>query len=86
MSGNGRPAIDLTGRRFGRLVVIGRSKRRVSERNEALWDCRCDCGTVNMVLGRNLNAGRTRSCGCLRNELSAMRCARTRTTTKTREV
>ena len=35
--------IDLTGQRFGKLVVLeydGTSKRR-----ESLWRCACDCGT-----------------------------------------
>lgn len=30
--------------------------------------CRCDCGTEFIVLGSNLLAGRTKSCGCLKKE------------------
>ena len=55
--------IDLTGHRFGRLVVIceaGRAKNR-----QVLWKCRCDCGNGCVVSGNNLRRGHTNSCGCL---------------------
>ena len=57
--------IDLTGQRFGRLVVIcecGRTKR-----GQVLWKCRCDCGNECVVDGCNLRKKKrpTRSCGCL---------------------
>lgn len=60
--------IDLTGQRFGRLVVIcecGRTKR-----GQVLWKCRCDCGNECVVEGYNLRKRKrpTRSCGCLRRE------------------
>jgi hypothetical protein len=70
----GSRAPDMTGQRFGRLVVLGRSARKSDNAKQALWDCRCDCGSVNMVLGKNLRTGYTRSCGCLRSEASAARC------------
>lgn len=54
--------IDLTGRRFGRLVVIGQSGH---QNKHILWKCRCDCGNVVDVLGLNLRRGNTKSCGCL---------------------
>ena len=39
---------DLAGRRFGRLVVIGRSDKRGPRgaRTVPLWECRCDCGNL----------------------------------------
>ena len=58
--------IDLTGHRFGRLVVIreyGRSKDR-----QVTWLCRCDCGGEVVVKAGNLCSGNTQSCGCLRLE------------------
>ena len=57
------PHIDLTGKRFGRLLcleAVGRDKRGV------LWKCRCDCGTERIVRGMSLRDGNTRSCGCSR--------------------
>ena len=39
---------DLIGRRFGKLVVIGRSDKRAPRgaRTVPLWECRCDCGNI----------------------------------------
>lgn len=65
---------NLTGERFGRLVVLsyeGRDHRR----REALYKVRCDCGEVVVVNGRSLVSGGTRSCGCLRREKSAATAA-----------
>lgn len=63
----GKPLIDLTGRTFGRLRVIGLSKERT--RGGAKWTCECSCGTVDDYLSANLRGGSTRSCGCLRREM-----------------
>lgn len=61
--------IDLTGQRFGRLVVI---KRNGSDGNRnATWDCCCDCGNKTVVSGSELRRGRTKSCGCLVKELTS---------------
>lgn len=57
---------DITGQRFGRLVVIkiaGQDKWR-----SKLWECLCDCGATTIVKGESLKAGSTQSCGCLRKE------------------
>ncbi len=51
--------IDLTGRRFGRLVVICLGARR-----PVLWSCVCDCGSSVVVRSSPLRDGRTKSCGC----------------------
>lgn len=55
---------DLTGRRFGRWLVIEREPGY----GAAKWRCRCDCGTERAVLARNLKSGATLSCGCLNRE------------------
>lgn len=57
--------IDLTGQRFGRLVVIERCGS--DKRKHAMWRCRCDCGREAVVQGSCL-ISRTRSCGCLQKE------------------
>jgi hypothetical protein len=59
--------IDLTGRRFGYLTVI---KRRGSRGSFAAWECRCDCGVMKVVGGRELRIGHTKSCGCFRRAFS----------------
>ena len=53
--------IDLTGQRFGKLVVISRESRY---RREATWRCLCDCGKETVVRGDVLRRGTTNSCGC----------------------
>lgn len=58
--------INLVGKRFHRLVVIDRSLR-VSG-NNAVWLCRCDCGTLRHVNSNSLRRGLTKSCGCLVKE------------------
>jgi hypothetical protein len=52
---------DLTGRHFGRLVVLGRSGRNA--RGEITWLCACDCGKTKAVVGYSLTMGMTNSCG-----------------------
>ena len=54
--------IDLTGMRFGRLVVLERTE--VIEKRQH-WACVCDCGTKTVVNYQFLWRGTTKSCGCL---------------------
>lgn len=65
-----RHVIDLTGQRFGRLVVIGRADPPRDLRRRARWRCICDCGREVEVYGFNLSNGNTASCGCLQVERS----------------
>src|SRR4029453_4716920 len=56
-------AIEMTGRRFGRWVVLRRGT--TSPYNGIVrWQCRCECGTEREVLGTELRAGLSPSCGC----------------------
>jgi hypothetical protein len=66
----GNRAIDVTGQRFGRLVVVSRANVR---KGYAAWNCVCDCGANVVASGSNLRNGQTRSCGCLRRETTASR-------------
>ena len=65
---------NLTGRRFGKLVVLefsGRAKTII------LWKCKCDCGESSTVRANALTSGRTRSCGCgEKDNLKALCAAR----------
>lgn len=67
--------IDLTGQRFGRLIVLQRAEDRVkpSGHKIARWKCLCDCGNQVIVLGQSLRSGITGSCGCFRNEVVGKR-------------
>jgi hypothetical protein len=62
--------IDLTGRRFGRLVVI--SKIGYSS-GHLHWLCICDCKNEHKADHYSLTDGDTKSCGCLRTELIVAR-------------
>lgn len=65
-----KPIDDKTGKRYGRLLVLGiHDIRKDSKgRNKIYWKCRCDCGREKVVLGQSLSSGSTKSCGCYRNE------------------
>ena len=54
-------ALDLSGRRFGRLTV----KRLAGERKygKRQWQCDCTCGGKTVVVGSDLVSGNTTSCG-----------------------
>lgn len=58
--------IDITGERFGKLVVLGKSQER--KRDVLSWDCICDCGTSKTIAGPELRSGQTKSCGCGMNK------------------
>lgn len=53
-------AEDLTGRRFGLLIVL----RRLPNRAGVVFLCRCDCGNEREHTGSALRANRANSCGC----------------------
>lgn len=52
---------DLIGKRFGKLVVLGRD----IDSDDVGWLCICDCGTEKTINGYSLLSGHTQSCGCL---------------------
>jgi len=56
---------DLSGQRFGRLLVVsGCEPNRHGQRR---WLCKCDCGTETRPTTGALNSG-TKSCGCARDQ------------------
>lgn len=64
--------IDLTGQRFGRLVVLNRDPDRGhGHKQVAYWVCQCDCGAIKSVNSQSLRKGLTQSCGCLSKEITA---------------
>lgn len=64
--------IDITGQRFGRLVVLERNyEAEKSHNNNTYWNCKCDCGKITCVVKSSLIQGQTKSCGCLRREKAA---------------
>ncbi len=51
--------IDLTGNRYGKLVVIGRDEQEYDDHKGARWICQCDCGRTVSVLSGRLRKGYT---------------------------
>ena len=62
---------NLIGEKFGRLTII-RFLGKDSNKH-FIWLCRCDCGVEKTIIGQLLRNGKTKSCGCLRSELSAIK-------------
>jgi hypothetical protein len=56
--------IDLTGFKFGRLVVIRRGLNLPN--GNPRWECSCECGNLALINASSLRAGRVKSCGCIR--------------------
>lgn len=68
---------DLTGRRFGRLVVTRFVEtRKYSGASAARWECLCECGKQTVVFANSLASGRQVSCGCHKNEILTERMLR----------
>lgn len=57
--------IDLSGQRFGRLLVLHRSDKTAND-GGIIWNCQCDCGNLVIVKSGNLRNGHTLSCGCFK--------------------
>ena len=57
---------DISGERFGRLVVL-KQNGRTSDRH-IIWECKCKCGNIVNVSSRDLIGGHTKSCGCFQKD------------------
>lgn len=58
-------AASIAGQVFGRLTVLGLTRR---DRSSDWWLCLCECGAEKEVRRSCLKSGNTRSCGCLSRE------------------
>lgn len=59
------------GSKFGRWTITGPCPPvEYRGRPHPMWMCECDCGTVAAVAQGSLQRGLSKSCGCLRRELS----------------
>ena len=61
--------VDLTGQRFGKLVVLGDSGERDSSGN-VMWTCLCDCGNQITRRSNRLRIKKNTSCGCVKRQYS----------------
>lgn len=64
---------DLTGQRFGKLVVIGFDSwlDHNNGHRDRMWRCKCDCGNECVVNHRYLRFGDTESFGCSKSKGNA---------------
>lgn len=62
-----RNFVDLTGKRFGQLIVLEEAEgRKINHRSS--WLCKCDCGETKIISGNSLVSGKTISCGCINSK------------------
>ena len=61
-------SIDISGKRFGRLVAIERDVEAKDKYRRAVWRCRCDCGKAVNATYAALSKGHVQSCGCLAHD------------------
>lgn len=73
---NHRSVRDLSGQRFGRLLVLYRVISTEKRKNRVAWLCRCDCGIEKAVRSDHLTSGKTTSCRCLTVEQHTKRLTR----------
>lgn len=67
--------MNLVRHTVGRLTVIEQAEDKIlpSGRRITMWKCKCECGKIKNIDAQSLRKGSTKSCGCLHNELSAIR-------------
>ena len=65
--------MDLTGKMFGRLLVLGRYDEKIWGARP--WICECQCLEKKRIIvaTSTLTTGNTSSCGCLRKEVTIAR-------------
>jgi hypothetical protein len=68
---------DITGQRFSRLTVIEFVEIRDGV---AMWSCLCSCGNKLVCRGVNLKKNNTKSCGCLKRDVTIARNISLKTT------
>ena len=61
-----RPAQDITGKRYGRLVAV--EFKHYDDKSQDCWQFMCDCGQEKTMPSARVKWGRVRSCGCLATE------------------
>jgi hypothetical protein len=65
------PVADLIGKTFGALRVERRDVDRPRGAGlPSYWVCRCQCGAIKSIAQTSLKRGDSRSCGCLRAQVS----------------
>ena len=67
----GKKAIDIAGKSFNRWTVVKRvDKPTTAKASGTYWLCKCVCGEQRTLRGADVKHGYSKSCGCLRKEVS----------------
>lgn len=61
--------LNLEGERIGRWQVVIQAEER-NKHGSVMYECICDCGQMRFVSATCLNAGKSKSCGCLQIDIS----------------
>lgn len=69
--------INLTSKRFGKLTVLKQSTV-CGNRGQIKWECICDCGNKHIVTGESLRYGKSKSCGCYKENYKPKNMIRNR--------
>lgn len=59
---------DLSGQKFNYLKVIEHAGR--NHIGKHMYLCKCDCGKTVIVRGEDIKSGNTKSCGCMRRQMT----------------
>ncbi len=72
--------IDRTGKKYGKITVMGysHSSKGCGHRTVTHWIGHCECGSEGIFSGPNMGRGNTKTCGCSKIE----RCKDTKTMNK----
>lgn len=54
----------MIGQKVGRWTILGEFRKG----RFLYYECRCDCGTLRNVKANSIKSGRSKSCGCLKQE------------------
>jgi hypothetical protein len=54
-------APDLTGQRFGKLLVLSRLAN--NSKGQVIWLCVCECGARVPIKNKNIKSGKAKDCG-----------------------
>lgn len=69
---------NIIGQKYGRLLVLEKTERRVKSGGSVIWSCLCDCGKTVEVSSASLVGNQTKSCGCLFLEVASEKGQRMR--------
>lgn len=66
---------EWLGKRFGKLTIVDFVHAKAPYRGW-WWVCKCDCGNTRTILPGDIKQGKTRSCGCLHDEVCFERASK----------